>query len=166
MFENIRRDLITYKGDISAQGFWVMVVYRLGRWRYGIKKRIFRLPFSLAYKILFKMVQIITGIELPCEVRLGKNFEINHFGGIHISRYVVFGDNCRIWQGVTVGLKDFEKYEVPEIGNDVCIGAGAKVLGPIKIGDHVFIGANSVVITDVPSYSIAVGVPARIISGK
>jgi serine O-acetyltransferase len=162
MFKNIRQDLRNYQGDWSAQGFWVMLVYRFGRWRYQIKSDLVRKPFSLIYKLLYKLVQILTGIELPCEVELGERFIIDHFGGIVISGYAKFGDDCRIRNGVVVGLKSVNEPCAPTIGNHVDIGAGAKVLGNIKIGNHVYIGANAVVICDVPDNSIAVGVPAVI----
>ena len=162
MFNHIRQDLKNYQGDWAAQGFWVMLVYRFGRWRYGIKISLVRKLFSLIYKVLYKLVQIITGIELPCEVEVGENFIIDHFGGIVISGYAKFGDNCRIRNGVVVGLKNIDEPCAPQIGHNVDIGAGAKLLGNIHIGNHVSIGANSVVLCDVPDYSIAVGVPAVI----
>jgi serine O-acetyltransferase len=162
MFINLRNDLKSYQGDWGAQGFWVMLVYRFGRWRYDIRPAILRKFFSIIYKILYKFIQIITGIELPCEVDVGHNFIIDHFGGIVISGYAKFGDNCRIRNGVVIGLKNIEELGAPIMGNNVDIGAGAKVLGKIKIGNNVLIGANAVVITDVPDNSIAVGVPAVI----
>jgi serine O-acetyltransferase len=121
-----------------------------------------RKAFSLIYHLLFKLVQIVAGIELPCEVDVGQNFIIDHFGGIVISGYAKFGDNCRIRNGVVVGLRHVEDKRAPIIGNNVDIGAGAKLLGPIRIGDNVLIGANAVVLCDVPNDSIAVGVPAVI----
>ena len=163
-FPNIRADLAPYSGDWGFQGFWVMVIYRFGRWRYTIRPAIVRKPLSLLYKFLFKIVQIMTGIELPCEVDVGRNFRIDHFGDVIISGYASFGDNCIVRNGVTIGLKNIEEKAAPAIGNNVSIGAGAKVLGPITIGDNVDIGANAVVLHSVPPDSIAVGVPARCIS--
>ena len=160
MLENLRADLRAHGGDWAAQGFWALVVYRFGRWRYGIRPGWLRKPFSLLYKILFKGVQIVTGIELPCEVRIGRNFVIEHFGGIVVSGYASFGDNCRIRNGVTVGLARVEQPCAPTIGHNVDIGAGAKLLGAIRIGNNVRIGANAVVLRDVPDNSLAVGVPA------
>jgi serine O-acetyltransferase len=160
MFENVRADLQAHGGDWSAQGFWALLIYRFGRWRYGIQWTLPRKACSLVYKILFKLVQIVAGIELPCEVVLGKNFVIDHSGGIVISGYAKFGDNCRIRNGVVVGLGRVDEPCAPAIGNNVDIGTGAKVLGNITIGDNVLIGANAVVIRDVPANSIAVGVPA------
>ncbi len=160
MFNHIKQDLENYRGDWAAQGFWVMLVYRFGRWRYTINNIFVRKLCSLVYKILYKLVQIVTGIELPCEVEVGENFLIDHFGGIVISGYAKFGDNCRIRNGVVVGLKNVGEPSAPQIGHNVDIGAGAKLLGNIKIGNNVSIGANSVVLIDVPDDAIAVGVPA------
>lgn len=162
MFENIRQDLNNYQGDWAAQGFWVMVVYRFGRWRYGVKPAILRKLFSFIYKFLYKCIQIITGIEFPCEIEIGDNFIIDHFGGIVVSGYAKFGNNCRIRNGVTIGLKNIEAVRAPVFGDNVDIGAGAKILGEIFIGNNVNIGANAVVLTDVPDNAIAVGVPAVI----
>lgn len=162
MFQNIRNDLQAYRGDWGAQGFWAMVVYRFGRWRYTVQPALARKPFSAIYKFLYKLVQIITGIELPCEVPVGRNFVIDHFGGIVISGYASFGDNCRIRNGVVVGLRNIEAPGAPQVGHNVDIGAGAKLLGNIRIGNNVAIGANAVVLCDVPDNSIAVGVPAVI----
>ncbi len=162
MFENIRADLRAHDGDWAAQGFWVMLVYRFGRWRYGVRPALLRKLLSFIYKALFKLVQIVTGIELPCEVVIGRNFVIDHFGGIVISGYAQFGDDCRIRNGVVVGLKNVHELVAPVIGNNVDTGAGAKLLGNIRIGDNVVIGANAVVLIDVPDDSLAVGVPAII----
>jgi len=162
VFDNIREDWQTYGRDWLRQGMWVMVVYRFGNWRYGIKTRALRLPFSFAYKLLKVLSEILTGIELPCEVKLGRRFKIEHFGGIVVSGDAVFGDDCIIRNGVTVGLRHTGERGAPVIGDRVDIGAGAKILGAIRIGDDVAIGANAVVIADVPSNSIAVGVPAKV----
>ena len=166
MFENLREDWRTYNRQLSRQGLWIMPVYRLGRWRYSIRARWLRLPFSALYKFLKPLSEILTGIELPCEVTLGRRFRIDHFGGIVISGDAVFGDDCIVRNGVTVGLRHTGRSGSPVIGNRVDIGAGAKILGPIHIGDDVVIGANAVVLTDVPASSIAVGVPARILPRK
>jgi serine O-acetyltransferase len=166
MFNHIKEDFRTYQGDFGAQGFWVMLVYRFGRWRYGIRPILLRKIFSLIYKLLYKFIQVITGIELPCEVEVGSGFVIDHFGGVIVSGFSKFGDNCRIRNGVVVGLKNVGDPGGPVIGNNVDIGAGAKVLGKIRIGNNVLIGANAVVITDVPDNSIAVGVPAVIKARK
>lgn len=162
MFENVREDWRNYDGDLTRQGLWAMLVYRFGRWRYHIPTRILRLPFSIAYKILKLGSQVMTGIDLPCEATVGRRFTIEHFSDIIVSGDAVFGDDCRIRNGVTVGLKRTSERGSPVIGDRVDIGTGAKVLGSITIGDDVSIGANAVVTKDVPANSIAVGVPAVI----
>jgi serine O-acetyltransferase len=166
LFENIREDWRTYDRQLSRQGLWAMAVYRFGRWRYTIRWRWLRMPFSFLYKVLKVVSEVLTGIELPCETMLGRRFRIDHFGGIVISGDAVFGDDCVIRNGVTVGLKHEGQRGAPILGNRVDIGAGAKLLGSIRIGDDVQIGANAVVLTDVPSNSIAVGVPARVLRRK
>lgn len=162
MFENIKEDWRAYEGDICRQGLWVMWVYRFGRWRYGIRQRWLRMPFSLLYRILKVLSQILTGIDLPCEAQVGRRLIIEHFGGIIISGDTVIGDDVVLRNGVTIGLKNTGIAGAPVIGNRVDIGAGAKILGAINIGDDVVIGANAVVLQDVPANSLAVGVPALI----
>lgn len=163
MFENIREDWRTYQGKLSRQGLWVMWVYRFGQWRYTIQIRWLRMPFSFLYKLLFVFIQILTGVELPCEVKVGKRFIIEHAGCIIISGDAVFGDDVIIRQGVTVGLKNTGVRGSPIIGDRVDIGAGAKLLGPIHVGDDAIIGANAVVVRDVPPFSMALGIPAKIV---
>ncbi len=162
MFDNLREDWRTHERDLARQGLWVMAVYRFGRWRYRIQNRWLRLPFSILYKLLKLLSQILTGIDLPCEVTVGRRFKIEHFGDIIISGDTVFGDDVVIRNGVTVGLKRTNERGAPIIGNRVDIGAGAKILGPIRIGDDVTVGANAVVLQDVPPNSLAIGVPAQI----
>jgi serine O-acetyltransferase len=162
MFENIRQDLKAHGGNWGAQGFWVLVVYRFGRWRYGVRPLLLRKLLSLIYRIWYKLIQMSTGVELPCEVPIGQNFMIDHFGGIIVSGYAKFGDNCRIRTGVVVGLQRVDEPCAPVFGNNVDIGVGAKILGDISIGNNVVIGANAVVLSDIPDDCIAVGIPAVI----
>ena len=160
VLENIRADFAAHGRRWGAQGFWALAVYRFGRWRIGLRPRIFRQLLYPLYLLLEKGVQVAAGIELPCEVQIGKNFVIDHSGGIVISGYATFGDGCRIRTGCVVGLSRVEQPCAPRIGNNVDIGAGAKLLGAITIGDDVRIGANAVVLIDVPDGCVAVGVPA------
>ena len=160
MFDNLRADWRAHDRKLGSQGFWALIAYRFGRWRYAVRPAPLRMLLSLVYKVWFKLVQILTGIELPCEAQIGRNFVIDHFGGIVISGYARFGDNCRIRNGVVVGIRRPGESRAPIIGNNVDIGAGAKLIGPISIGDNVVIGANAVVISDVPDDCVAVGVPA------
>lgn len=162
MFENLREDWQTHERDIWRQGFWVMTTYRFGNWRYGLPA-LLRKPVSLLYKLLKIWTQMTTGIDLPCETRVGRRLRIEHFGGIIISGDTVIGDDVVVRNGVTIGLRHTGKPGAPRIGNRVDIGAGAKILGTITVGDDAVIGANAVVLQDVPPGALAVGVPARII---
>lgn len=164
LIKQIKEDLSTYDGDWTQQGFWALAVHRFGSWRYGIRFTPARKLLSAVYKITYKLVQIISGIELPCEAKIGRNFRIDHFGGIVVSGYASFGDNCVIRNGVTIGLRHLDHPVAPHFGNNVNVGAGAKILGPLSIGDNVEIGANAVVLKDVPADCTAVGIPARIIT--
>jgi serine O-acetyltransferase len=166
VFENIREDWRTHDSKWSRHGFWVLVVYRFGRWRYGIRSRVVRMPFSFCYKILKFWSEMLLGTELPCEAVIGRRLVIEHIGGIVVSGDAIFGDDCTLRNGVTVGLRHKGVRGSPHIGDRVDIGAGAKLLGPIRVGDDAAIGANAVVLCDVPANSIAVGIPARILARK
>lgn len=162
MFENLKEDWRTYKGDLSRRGLWAMFVYRFGNWRYTIRQPLLRKPFSLLYKIAKVFSEIVTNVELPCEARVGRRLVIEHAFDIVVSGDASLGDDVVLRNGVTIGLRHRGFRGSPTIGNRVDIGAGAKLLGPITIGDDVAIGANAVVLSDVPANHIAIGVPARI----
>lgn len=162
MLREIRQDWIAHDRSWTRHGFWALVLYRFGRWRYSIAFRPARVPFSGLYKLLKFLSEMLLGVELPCEAVIGSRFVIEHTGAIVISGDARFGDDCIIRQGVTVGLRHRGVRGSPHLGDRVDIGAGAKLLGPIRIGNDVAIGANAVVLCDVPDNSIAVGVPARI----
>ncbi len=162
MFENLREDWLAHDCTWSRHGFWALVVYRFGRWRYGIRLRMVRAPFSFLYKLLKFVSEMLLGIELPCETVIGRRLVIEHVGGIVISGDAVFGDDCVLRNGVTVGLRNRSQRGSPHLGDRVDIGAGAKLLGPIRIGNDVAIGANAVVLCDVPDNCIAVGIPAQV----
>jgi serine O-acetyltransferase len=103
---------------------------------------------------------VVTGAEIPLNCSIGGGLVINHPNGIVIHPSAQIGVNCLILQQVTIGTRG--KSGLPQIGGHVDIGAGAKILGPVRIGDHAQIGANAVVLSDVPKNSVAVGMPARI----
>lgn len=163
MFDNIREDWRTYERDPWRQGMWVMVVYRFGCWRYRVRPALLRKALSFLYKLLKITCQITTGIELQCETRVGRRLKFEHFGGIIISGDAIIGDDVVVRNGVTIGLRRTGERGAPVIGNRVDIGAGAKLLGNITIGDDAVIGANAVVLCDVPAGALAVGIPARIV---
>lgn len=107
------------------------------------------------------------GIDIPFNTRIGAGFYIGHFSCIFVNENCIIGDNCNISQGVTVGTANRgARAGNPVIGDNVYIGPGAKVIGAIRVGDHVAIGANCVVTRDVPDHAVVAGVPARVISAK
>ena len=108
-----------------------------------------------------------TGIEIHPAATIGRRLFIDHGTGVVIGETTIIGDDCTIYQGVTLGGTGKEKGKRhPTLGNQVMVGAGAKVLGPIEIGDGARIAAGAVVLQDIPSESTAVGVPARVVRRK
>ena len=162
MLEHIRQDWTAHDRAWNKHGFWALMIYRFGRWRYSIPFRPARIPFSFLYKLLKFFSEMLLGIELPCEAVIGDRLVIEHTGTIVISGDAIFGNDCILRQGVTVGLRHRGVRGSPQLGDRVDIGAGAKLLGPIRIGNDVAIGANAVVLCDVPDNCIAIGIPARV----
>jgi serine O-acetyltransferase len=158
-------DIARVEGTTSVwreQSLWAIWVYRFGqrvdRRPDGFGKRLLRRVYSL----LFFAVETATGICIPKECTIGKGLRIWHFGGIFINGRTVIGDNCTLRHGVTIGNR-YNDLSAPVIGNNVEIGAGAQILGTIRIGDHCRIGALTAVLDDMPDGSTAVGQAARII---
>ncbi|MES2205195.1 MAG: serine O-acetyltransferase [Pseudomonadota bacterium] len=134
----------------------VLQIYRLAHWLKNHKIPL--LPF-----LLKSLNRIMFSVVLPPTAILGKNVLLSYEGlGTVIHRRAVIGDNVVIGSGVTIGGRG-KSTEVPIIGEGSMIGSGAKVLGPIKIGKYVSVGANAVVLTDLPDYAVAVGIPAKIV---
>ena len=115
-------------------------------------------------KIVFRMMQIFLGCTIPPTAEIGPMCTIAHFHGIVIHHEAVIGEGTCIYQNVTLGGRNGKPG--PTIGRNCVIGAGACVLGDIRIGDNVKIGANAVVLNDVPDNCTVVGVPAKIVKGK
>jgi serine O-acetyltransferase len=114
------------------------------------------------------IIRILYASDISCQAKIGPGFNVMHGHDIVIGSDVIIGDRCKIFNGVTLGNKDTETSQMqqPCIGDDVVIGAGAKLLGQIKIGSGSTIGANSVVVKDVPANCVAAGIPAKIIKYK
>ncbi|HEY2746869.1 MAG TPA: serine acetyltransferase [Polyangia bacterium] len=177
MLDELRADLDRYTGLVQepmgrlrllravleTQGVWAVTTYRFGRWANEEAPRALQPAAKAAYFALFKLIEITTGVSLPSHARIGPGFYIGHFGNIIVHPDTVMGERCSISQGVTIGVLGGGRPGVPRLGNDVYVGAGAKILGPVTIGDGAIIGANAVVLDDVPPGATAVGVPARIV---
>jgi serine O-acetyltransferase len=162
-FQLIREDWIAHGKDWTKPGFRAVAVYRFGVWRMAIRLLIFRAPCSVLYRMAFRYVRNVYGIELPYSTHLGRRVVFEHQHGIVIHGAATIGDDCIIRQGVTIGNRYFVKpHDAPVLGNKVDVGAGAKILGNITVGHNASIGANAVVLQDVPSGATAVGNPAVI----
>jgi serine O-acetyltransferase len=167
LFALIREDLGAHDGDWTRPGFRALAVYRFGVWRMGIRSKLLRAPLSLFYRHLFRRVRNHYGIELPYSVSVGRRVVIEHQSGIVIHGASIIGDECVIRQNCTLGVRSVDRStEAPALGRGVDVGAGAVILGKISIGDFARIGANAVVLRDVPAGALAVGVPAQIKLGN
>lgn len=159
----VAEDWRAHGRDWTKPGFRAVAICRFGQWRMSIRPKLFRAPFSILYRIGYRRARNVYGIELPYTVQLGRRVVIEHQGAIVIHGHAVIGDDCVIRQGVTLGNRRLDApYDAPQLGARVNVGAGAKILGDVIIGDDAVIGANAVVLEDVPAAAIAVGVPATI----
>lgn len=129
---------------------------------YRICAKVKHIAYStpLLSKYLSRRLLIRHGLVISPGVRIGRNLKLPHPIGIVIGCQTVLGDDCTIYQGVTIGQN---RNGYPKIGNDVIIYSGAKIFGDITIGNHVVIGANSVVKNNIPDNSVVVGIPARVL---
>lgn len=157
-------DLRASQEGLLSLGFWALQAYRLGHLRYRFSSRLIRIPLGVVHLLLAKLAEMLTGITIGVSAKIGRRLTIEHSGAIVVHGNAEIGDDCIIRQGVTIGnRRQDDPFGAPIIGHRVNIGAGAKVLGRVRIGDDAEIGANAVVLIDVPAGAVAVGVPARIL---
>jgi serine O-acetyltransferase len=168
MFSNIREQIDTvFKRDPAARsvleillcypGFHAVLIHRVA---HGVYRRGW---FTLA-RVISQFSRTMTGIEIHPGATIGRRFFIDHGMGIVIGETAEIGDDVLMYQGVTLGGTGKQSGKRhPTIGNEVVIGTGAKILGNIKIGDHVKVGAGSVIVRSVPDHSTVVGVPGRVV---
>lgn len=171
MFNDFREDLqAVFDRDPAARntlevltaypGVHALLFHRLAHavWNLGAK--------WLA-RVIAHLARWLTGIEIHPAATIGRRFFIDHGMGVVIGETAVIGDDCTLYHGVTLGGTSWQKGKRhPTLGNGVVVGAGAKVLGPIEIGDGARIGSNAVVVKSVPADSTVVGVPGRLIEAK
>ena len=167
MFRQLREDIAIVKEKdpaarssleilLTYSGLKAVRSYRRAHWFYQHKW------FTIA-RIISQRARHKTGIEIHPGAQIGKGLFIDHGMGVVIGETTIIGDNCLLYQGVTLGVTGKDKGKRhPTLGDFVMVGAGAKVLGPINIGSNVKVAANAVVLSDIPENCTAVGVPARI----
>jgi serine O-acetyltransferase len=168
MFSNIIADFrIIFERDPAARnwlevilcypGLQVLIIHRFSHWLYN-------LGLPVIPRLLSHIARFLTGIEIHPGATIGKGVCIDHGMGIVIGETAIVGDYCLIYQGVTLGGTGKESGKRhPTLGENVVVGAGAKVLGNILVGNNVRVGAGSVVLRDVPSDATVVGIPGRVI---
>ncbi|MEX0885168.1 MAG: hypothetical protein WD009_01895 [Phycisphaeraceae bacterium] len=155
-------DRRTQERGLLSQGFWVLALHRFGNWRMD-RPALVRAPLSLIYKLLYPLTECLCGIKLSYTVPVGRRVRIEHFGGIIIGARAI-GDDCVIRQNTTLGVaRRTERSAKPIIEERVDIGCGVAILGNVRVGHDSLIGANAVVVKDVPPYALVAGVPARVI---
>lgn len=139
-------------------GFHALLFYRIAHFFSNMK-------LKFIARLISQLTRFLTGIEIHPGAKIGKRLFIDHGMGSVIGETATIGDNCTIYHGVTLGGtgKDKNKRH-PDLGDNVIVGCGAKILGPIKIGNNVKIGANAVVLKEVPDNSTVVGIPGKVIS--
>jgi len=155
-----------YERDPAAKGILEIILLYCGLHAlvfYRIANFLWRMKIPIIPRAISQFARFVTGIEIHPGATIGRGLFIDHGMGVVIGETAIVGDNVTLYQGVTLGGTGKEKGKRhPTVGNNVVIGTGAKVLGNITIGDDSYVGANAVVIRDVPPNSTVVGVPGRL----
>jgi serine O-acetyltransferase len=141
-------------------GFHAMMVHRFSHrlWAHG---------FKWLARFISHFGRVLTGIEIHPGARIGRRFFIDHGMGVVIGETAEIGDDCTLYHGVTLGGTSWNKGKRhPTLGKGVVVGAGAKILGPIEVGDGAKVGSNAVVVKSVPAGATAIGIPARIVESR
>ena len=166
LFGLIKEDWNAHGRDWTRPGFRAIAAYRFGVWRMKVRQP-FRAPLSIVYRWMYRKCRNHYGIEVPYSARVGRRVVFEHQHGIVIHGNSEIGDDSILRQGCTLGNKSLDRpHDAPKLGKRVNVGAGAKILGAVTVGDDAIIGANSVVLKDVPTSMIAVGLPAMNIAKK
>ena len=156
---------ILIKKILLGEGF--KYVFWMRTCSYTNNHKFFRYMFYPFAKFILRRLRYKLGISIPHSTKIGSGFYIGHFGGIVVNGNSIIGKNCNISQGVTLGQANRGKNKgYPVLGDNIYIGPGAKIVGAVKIGSNVAIGANCVVTKDIPDNSVVVGVPGKVISHK
>ncbi len=170
-WDTIRRDYeAVFRNDPAARnGFEVVLAYPgfHAIFFHRINHLVWNAGIPVIPRLLSHIARFLTGIEIHPAAKIGPGFFVDHGMGVVIGETTEVGEDCLLYQGVTLGGTGKEKGKRhPTLGNNVVVGTGAKILGAITIGDHAKIGANAVVLDPVPDHAIVVGVPGKVIKKK
>ncbi|WP_261564999.1 serine O-acetyltransferase [Frankia gtarii] len=165
-----RAGLSRFAAILNNPGLQAILVYRFGafvaRPSMGRAGAASRLLGVASYRVLSRLSQVVTGIWISPAARIGPGFFIAHFGGVIIGACEI-GENCNIGHDVTIGKSGTgDKFGRPIIGDRVSIGTGARILGRVEVGADALVGANAVVTRSIAARAVAVGAPARVVSGR
>lgn len=168
LIKSIKRDIqAAFEHDPAARNIWEVLFAYPGfhaRQFHRLAHTLWKWHIPVIPRLISHINRFLTGIEIHPGAKIGEGFFIDHGMGVVIGETSEIGDNVAIYQGVTLGGTSMRREKRhPTLGNNVVVGAGAKLIGAIKIGDNVKIGAGSVVITSVPSNATVVGVPGRVV---
>jgi serine O-acetyltransferase len=171
MFQRIHDDIRSvFERDPAARSTLEVLLTYPGLhavWIHRLSHRLWHWRLKLLARVLSQLARWFTGIEIHPGATIGKRFFIDHGMGVVIGETAEIDDGCTLYHGVTLGGTSWEKAKRhPTLGKNVVVGAGAKILGPITIGDNARVGSNSVVVKDVPAGATVVGIPARIVLAK
>lgn len=171
MFERVKEDIrVVFERDPAARNVFEVIISYPGLhaiWLHRIAHFLWDKGAKTLARIISHINRFLTGIEIHPGAKIGRRFFIDHGMGVVIGETAEIGDDVLMYQGVVLGGTSLKKEKRhPTIGNNVVIGAGAILLGPIKVGDGAKIGAGSVVIKDVPEGTTVVGVPARVVEKR
>jgi serine O-acetyltransferase len=165
-FELIAEDFRTYDRDLLEPAFWAVALHRFGNWRMGIRRKLLRAPFTLIYRTFRLFVTWLWGIDLCYSVKLGRRVRLWHHGCMVLGAKSI-GNDVHIRHCTTFGLVERDQRDKkPVIEDRVDVGVGACILGDITVGHDSVIGANTVVVRDVPPHSTIFGVPGRAVDLK
>jgi serine O-acetyltransferase len=161
----LKHVLLSDGGECFSDGVKYMFYLRLCRYLKGSRPRFLYWPLYRISMGIFTGYKYKFGCLIPHTTSIGRGLYLGHIRDIVINGRAVIGENCNISQGVTIGEANRGRHKgTPVIGHHVYIGPGAKIVGAVRVGDHAAIGANCVVIDDVPDYAVVVGVPAKVVS--
>lgn len=168
MFNRIRDDIRSvFERDPAARSTLEVLLAYPGLhavWMHRISHRLWNWHLKLLARVLSQLARWLTGIEIHPGAQIGNRFFIDHGMGVVIGETAEIGDDCTLYHGVTLGGTAWNKGKRhPTLGNNVVVGAGAKILGPIRVGDNARVGSNSVVVKDVPDNATIVGIPGRVV---